>query len=200
MEKHLDFYFDFLSPFAYLANTQIGAIADRFGLELRYKPIDLQAAKLAAGNNGPSNRQVPVKLRYLTIDMERWAKRYGGVPLKFPPSYASERANRGTFYAIDHGQQRDYVARMYAVAWGQGEEMSDEIVLRKVAGSLGWSGDEFLAYTQGEDSARRYDETNKEAQARGVFGVPTMFVGNEMWWGNDRLHFLVEYLESRVSR
>ncbi|TAJ17352.1 MAG: 2-hydroxychromene-2-carboxylate isomerase, partial [Rugosibacter sp.] len=129
----------------------------------------------------------------------RWAQRYN-VPLKFPPTYASERANRGTFYAIDRGQQRDYVHRLYLAVWGQGEDMSDEAVLRKIAVSLGWSGDEFLAYTQGEDSARRYNEINKEAHARGVFGVPAMFVGNEMWWGNDRLQFLTEYLESYVSR
>lgn len=199
MKNQLDFYFDFLSPFAYLAETQIGAIADRYGLELHYKPMNLQAAKLAAGNNGPSNRQIAVKLHYLTTDLERWAKRYG-VPLKFPPGYASERANRGTFYAIDRGQQRDYVGHLYQAVWGRGEEMSDEAVLSKVAENLGWSGDEFLDYTQGKDSARRYADINNEAQARGVFGVPAMFVDQEMWWGNDRLPFLTEYLQLRAPR
>ncbi len=199
MKKQLEFFFDFMSPFAYLAETQLSALADRFGLEIRYVPLDLPVAKLAAGNNGPSNRQVPAKLRYLTKDMERWTKRYNLPPLKFPPSFVSERANRGLFYAIDKGQQRDYVHRMFHAVWGQGEDMSDEAVLRRVAESLGWSGDEFLAYTLGEDSAQRYADSNKETHTRGVFGVPTMFVDGEMWWGNDRLQFVEEYLAARSS-
>ncbi|MES2238034.1 MAG: 2-hydroxychromene-2-carboxylate isomerase [Pseudomonadota bacterium] len=196
MKKQLEFFFDFMSPFAYLAETQLSALVDRFGLEIRYVPLDLPVAKLAAGNTGPSNRQVPAKLRYLTTDMQRWAKRYNLLPLVFPENFASERANRGLFFAIDKGQQRDYVHQMFQAVWGRGEDMTDESVLRRVAEGLGWSGDEFLAYTIGEDSAQRFAEANKETHERGVFGVPTMFIDGEMWWGNDRLQFVEEYLAS----
>jgi 2-hydroxychromene-2-carboxylate isomerase len=199
MKKQLEFFFDFMSPFAYLAESQLSALADRYNLDVRYVPLDLPVAKLAAGNTGPSNRMVPAKLRYLTTDMQRWAKKYNLPPLVFPSNFNSERANRGLFYAIDKGQQRDYVHQMFQAVWGRGEDMADEAVLRKVAEGLGWSGDDFLAYTLGEDSEKRYAASNKETHERGVFGVPTMFVDGEMWWGNDRLKFVEEYLESHKS-
>ncbi|MFZ3222912.1 MAG: 2-hydroxychromene-2-carboxylate isomerase [Rugosibacter sp.] len=196
MKKQLEFFFDFMSPFAFLAETQLGALTDKFDLDVRYVPLDLPVAKLAAGNNGPSNRMVPAKLRYLTSDMQRWAKRYNLPPLVFPTNFASERANRGLFYAIDKGQSREYVHNMFQAVWGRGEDMTDEAVLRRVAEELGWSGDAFLAYTLGEDSAQRFAAANKETHERGVFGVPTMFVDGEMWWGNDRLQFVEEYLKT----
>jgi len=199
MKKQLEFFFDFMSPFAYLAETQLASLVKRFDLDIRYVPLDLPVAKLAAGNTGPSNRQVPAKLRYLTTDMQRWAKRYNLPPLVFPQNFNSERANRGLFFAIEKGQQQEYVHQMFQAVWGRGEDMTDESVLRRVAEGLGWSGDEFLAYTVGEDSAKRFAEANKETHDRGVFGVPTMFVDGEMWWGNDRLKFVEEYLASQAS-
>jgi 2-hydroxychromene-2-carboxylate isomerase len=196
--RHLDFYFDFLSPFAYLAFPPALRIAERYGLTPRVWPIDLKAAKLAAGNTGPTNREIPAKLRYLTADMKRWAKRYG-VPLVFPPNYASERANRGTFYAIDRGQANDYVQRLWSAAWGRGEDMSSPDVLGEVARGLGWPVEEFLDYTTSEASAQRYAQSNQQAHELGVFGVPMILIDDQMWWGNDRFDFIVEYLDATAT-
>lgn len=91
-------------------------MAQRYGYALRFVPIDLPRAKLAAGNTGPSNRQVPAKLRYLTADMNRWAQRYG-VPLRFPKTFASERMNKGTLFAQDRGRAQDYVTAAFSSAW-----------------------------------------------------------------------------------
>ena len=194
-KKYLDFYFDFLSPFAYLAFPQAGRIADEYGLSLRVWPIDLKAAKVAAGNTGPSNREIPAKLRYLTADMKRWAKRYG-VPLVFPPNYASERANRGTFYAIERGQAREYIQRLWDAVWGRGEDMSSPEVLGEIANSLNWSAEEFLAYTTSDESAKHYAQSNQQAHSQGVFGVPAILIDDQMWWGNDRFDFIIEYLDA----
>lgn len=196
--KYLDFYFDFLSPFAYLSFAPTGRIADKYGLTLRVWPIDLKAAKVAAGNTGPSNREIPAKLRYLTADMKRWAKRYG-VPLVFPPNYASERANRGTFYAIERGQAREYIQRLWDAVWGHGEDMSSPEVLDEIARGLGWPAGEFLAYTLGDESARRYAQSNQQAHSQGMFGVPTILIDDQMWWGNDRFDFIIEYLDATAS-
>lgn len=192
--KKLEFFFDFLSPFAYLAHQKLPGLAQRYGYTLRFVPFDLPRAKRAAGNSGPSNREIPVKLRYMTTDMNRWARLYG-VPLTFPKSFASERMNKGTFFAEDRGQVREYVTAAYAAAWAQGGDMSDSQVLADVARQLGWSDREFLAFIDSPAAGERFEATNLEAHRRGVFGTPTFLIGEEMWWGNDRLHFLEEYLQ-----
>lgn len=192
--KTVEFFFDFLSPFAYLAHQKLPALAGRYGYGIRYVPFDLPRAKRAAGNTGPSNRDIPVKLRYMTADMNRWAKRYG-VPLTFPKSFASERMNKGTFFAEDRGQVPEYVSAAYAAAWGEGQDMSDTQVLAGVARRLGWPEREFIAFVDSAQATERFEATNLEAHRRGVFGTPTFLIGEEMWWGNDRLHFLEEYLQ-----
>ncbi len=199
MERKLDFYFDFMSPFAYLAHKRLPAIADRYDYAMEYKPIELAKAKQAAGNTGPSNREIPVKLRYLTTDMKRWAARYG-VPLQFPKSLDSARLNKGTFYAVDRHQAQDYVECAWLAAWGRGGDMGNVDFLSGVAAEMGWSAAEFLDFTLSPTSAKRYESSNREAQQRGVFGVPTAMIGEEMWWGNDRLDFLGEYLESACAK
>jgi 2-hydroxychromene-2-carboxylate isomerase len=199
MKKQMEFFFDFMSPFAYLAETQLADLVKKYNLDVRYVPLDLPKAKIVAGNTGPSNRQIPAKLKYLTKDMTRWAAKYGIPMLKFPPSFVSDRANSGLFYAIAKGKAPEYVHRMFHSVWGLGEDMNDEAVLTRVAQDMGWPADEFLAYTVSEDAAQKYAATNKEAHERGVFGVPTFFIDGEMWWGNDRLPMIEDYLKSHPA-
>ena len=191
--KTLDFYFDFMSPFAYLAHTQLPALAHRFGHRIVYHAIDLPAAKLAIGNTAPPNVSMPVKLRYLVTDMQRWARRYG-VQLSFPKTLRSERLNRGLHFAIDRDQAEDYVRNAWLWTWAQGGDMASEQLISGVAAAMNWNVAEFLQFIDSAAARERYDAENFEAQRRGVFGVPTMMLGDEMWWGNDRLGFLEEHL------
>ena len=194
----IDFYFDFMSPFAYLAHTQLPALAARYGFRIAYHVFDLPAAKRAAGNTGPPNVSIPVKLRYLVTDMQRWARRYG-VPLAFPKSLKSERLNLGLYFAADRGCMEDYVRAAWQPTWGQGGDMGDEALLSGVARSMGWDAAGFLGFTNSPEARERFEFDNRDAHARGVFGAPTMMIGDEMWWGNDRLGFLEEYLAAMKS-
>lgn len=192
--RNIDFYFDFLSPYSYLAHCRLPALADKYGYEITYKPIDLKAAKLAAGNTGPATVEMPMKLRYAMADLTRWAKKYEA-QLAFanvPP--VTERANKGAFFARQKGQVRAYVSALWAATFGSAGDFNSDEVLSDVARQLGWSPEEFLEYLQSDTAERLYQEGNKEAQDRGVFGAPIMMVGDQMWWGNDRLDFLEEYL------
>jgi len=195
----IDFYFDFLSPYSYLAHCRLPDLAGRYGYELAYRPIDLNAAKLAAGNTGPATAQMPKKLCYAVADLARWAERYN-VPLAFakvPP--VTERANKGTFFALERGQARAYVETLWCATFGSGGEFNSDEVLSGVAGQLGWSAAEFLEFVESAAAGRLYEESNRQAQERGVFGAPTMMVGDEMWWGNDRLDFLEDYLAAHPA-
>lgn len=195
----IDFYFDFLSPYSYLANCRLPELAGQYGYVIAYKPIDLKAAKLAAGNTGPATVQMPLKLRYAMADLTRWAKKYGA-PLAFgrtPP--VTERMNKGTFFAIEKGQAREYVDKAWRATFGAGGDFNSDELLSDVARQLGWSPEEFLAFLQSDTAQRLYEAGNSEAQGRGVFGAPIMMVGDEMWWGNDRLDFLEEYLAAHPA-
>ncbi len=193
----LDFYFDYISPFTYLALQRVPQLADRFGRELRFHPVDLKKLKFLAGNTAPPTRDIPIKLRYARIDQQRWAKRYG-VPIKTPSLYDSSRLNRGYFFAEDRGLARRYLQISFARIWGEGGNMLDESLLSDVATELGWDADAFLRYTISEDGERRCEQSSMSAHQRMIFGVPTIMIGDEMWWGNDRLDFLEEHLESAV--
>ena len=151
-----------------------------------------------AGNTGPRSTEQPLKLRYSRIDQKRWADRYG-VPIKPPVgSHDSSWLNRGTFYASDRGRIRDYLDNAWAKMRRDGRDIADESMRRDIARDLGWPADEFLAFTKSEQSRTRYLAATLDAHQRGIFGVPTMMVGEEMWWGNDRLDFLEEYLRERA--
>lgn len=196
MSETLDFYFDFMSPFAYLAYQRLPALAREFDLELVPKIVDLPSAKKAAGNTGPRNVDIPPKIRYLKTDLQRWAERYG-VPLIFPQSLASQRLNKGLFLAADREAVPAYMEAAWGLAWASGLDMNDPAVLAGLARDLGWSEADFLTFIDSADAEARYEAATLDAESRGVFGVPTMMVGDEMWWGNDRLDFLREFLQRR---
>lgn len=194
MSRTIDFYFDFMSPYAYLAWQQLPALAREFDLDLSPRVIDLAATKVAAGNTGPRNVDIPPKIRHLKTDLQRWAAHYD-VSLIFPATLDSHGLNKGVFFASDRGELPEYLTAAWSVAWDSGQDMGDHEVLAQMARCLGWPEAEFLDFVGSADATARYHASTLEAQGRGVFGVPTMLIGTEMWWGNDRLGFLREYLE-----
>lgn len=191
--KILEFYFDFMSPFAYLAYHRLPDLVREFDLELLLNVIDLPAAKRAAGNTGPRNVDIPAKIRYLKVDLERWARRYR-MPLVFPPSLDSARMNKGVFYALDRDAGAEYLNSAWYVCWGEGADMSDTDQLKRIARGLGWNDADFVSFIDSPEAEARYSANNRAAQERGVFGVPTMIIDDQMWWGNDRIEFLIEFL------
>lgn len=196
--KNIEFYFDFLSPFAYLARHKLAEIADKYSCVVTYRAIDLDQAKKAIGNTGPSNRELPVKLGYLVKDLIRWAERYG-IPLKPVQNHNSRLLNIGNHYADQRGRSEEYVESAYRHTWGEGGAPDDEALLRNVANELHWDPEDFLGYINSPEAEESYQATTREAIGKGVFGVPTVMIGDQMWWGNDRLLFVEEYLAEQCS-
>lgn len=188
----IDFYFDFLSPYAYLAHCRLQEV-DLHGHPLAYHPVDLGWIKLKAGNTGPSTREMPLKLAYARTDMQRWAMRYGVqlIPLK---SYGSERINKGVFFAIDRKIEAHYVGSAWRLIYGLGNDMDSDEMLSELAQSLEWDPREFLAFIESNEAKARLEASNLRAHQQGVFGVPTMMYGQKMWWGNDRIELMLAHL------
>jgi 2-hydroxychromene-2-carboxylate isomerase len=199
MDRTIDFYFDFISPFSYLAHQRLPDLAARYDHALSYHAASLADLKELAGNTAPRVTQIPLKLRYSRIDQQRWADRYG-VPIRPPErSHDSSWLNRGFFFAEDRGQQRDYVTNAWTKLRRDSRDMADEKTWRDIATELGWVSDEFVGFIRSEASQERYQAATRQAHERGAFGVPTMLIGDEMWWGNDRLDFLEEFLKAGTA-
>ncbi|MDF2116522.1 2-hydroxychromene-2-carboxylate isomerase [Roseiarcaceae bacterium H3SJ34-1] len=199
MTAPIDFHFDFISPFSYFALQRLPDIARRFGRDIIYHPVDLAALKLRAGNTAPPTRMMPMKLRHLKIDQQRWARHYG-VPIATPAHYDSNLINRGAFLALDRGCIEPYALYAYARIWGEGWSMLDERLFAGAADICGCDLNHFIDFAKSDASAARYAQSTGAAHERGVFGVPTMAVGDEMWWGNDRLDFMTEWLTQNSDK
>jgi 2-hydroxychromene-2-carboxylate isomerase len=194
----IEFFFDFASPYAYLAHVRLPDIARSHGCSISYRPVDLPEIKRAAGNIGPSTHFLAARKRYIQQDTARWSKRYG-VTIAQPANFDSARLNRGAFLAIGRGVATEYVDTVGRRIWGEGGAMNDEALLAKVAADLGWDAQEFMTYTTSEAAAACHRAAIEAARERGVFGVPTMLVDDQLWWGNDRLPFVETYLDTHAN-
>jgi 2-hydroxychromene-2-carboxylate isomerase len=193
--KSIDFYFDFGSPTAYLAATQLPRIAMQENVRLTYRPILLGAVFKATGNRSPVD--VPPKARYMLRDLERFAARYQ-VPFQFSPFFP---LNTLTLMRVATAQQTEpsfgaFVDHVYAQIWAERRNLGDPSVLAEVLASAGLTPPEALAKAEEQAIKDELRAATDAAVARGVFGVPTMFVGDEMFFGQDRLDFVREALRA----
>ena len=190
------FYFDFASPYAYFARHRLAEIAARHGRSIAYRPIDLKRAKLESGNDGPPTVSIPNKLAFANRDFQRWSERYG-IPFKTIGGIQGARElNIGTFYALRKGQAEDYITRVYDHCWGRGGKPDDAAFLAGLLADLGWDRAEFESFVNSAAAAEEYEQTFQLAAADKVFGVPTFVIDGELWWGNDRLFMVDEFLEA----
>ncbi len=196
MKKKLIFYFDMMSPFSYLAHVKLPDMVKKYGYELQYHPMDIPRAKKAAGNYGPSNLEIPPKIKALKIDLVRWADRYG-VPLNFPKNLKVQLWNVGVLYAREKGQLKEYVDEGYRRIWGEGCDPTDQSELEGLASTLGWKINEFIEYINSSEATAEFEQCCTDAENNGVFGAPIMMLDDQVWWGNDRLMFIEEYLKNK---
>lgn len=194
----IHFYFDFFSPFSYLASLRVGELAARHNATIAYHVVDNQVIKLNAGTTGRPNHALPPKYRYLRADLARWARRYG-VPLISPESVSEmdhtipPRIGRGFLVARRCDKQLTYLRDAYRKIWGEGVAMNDAL-LRDLAASAGLPAGEFLKAIDSDEVRKEAEREIAEASERGVFGVPSFIVGGELFWGNDRLDMVEEVL------
>jgi 2-hydroxychromene-2-carboxylate isomerase len=195
MSKAVEFFFDVGSPTTYLAWTQLPALCAKAGATLVYRPTLLGGVFQATGNASPAN--VAAKGRYMNDDMARFAVRYG-VPLVVNPHFP---INTLTLMRGAAGVQLrmparldDYLRGVFKAMWVDGLNMNDPAVAAQALQAAGFDPAEVIALTNDAEVKAALRATTEEAVARGVFGAPTMFVGDTMFFGQDRLDFVREAL------
>jgi 2-hydroxychromene-2-carboxylate isomerase len=191
------FCFDYLSPYAYLAWTQIGAVAARHDRQVEPVPVLFAGLLGAAGTKGPA--EVPAKRRYLVSDCLRSAHRLG-VPLAPPPThpFLPLLALRVTSVDMTSGERTRLVDALFAAAWGGGaggvHGVEDARSVAAIASGIGLDGAALVAAAATPEVKDRLRRQTDDAIAAGAFGVPTMFDGAEMFWGLDSLPNLEQHL------
>ena len=195
MNKQVEFFFDVGSPAAYLAYTQLPKIAAGAGAAIVWRPMLLGGVFKATGNASPV--LVPAKGKWMMGDLARWAGRHG-VPLRMPDPFP---INTLTLMRGAVGMQLRQPARfaayldaVYTAVFGQGMAMGDPAVVRGVLERAGFDATAFEALVADPEVKQALIANTDEAVARGAFGAPTMFVGDEMHFGQDRLEFVAAAL------
>ncbi len=193
MPRRLEFFFDYVSPFSYLANSQLPGIARRTGAELVYRPMFLGGVMQATGNQPPAT--LPARAKYMPRDIQRWVRRYR---MEFAPNpnfpMQTLLAMRTAIAAQDAGVFPAYHEALFRAAWGKPANLGDVAVLRDVIAKAGLDPEPLLAAAATEPLKERLKASTSEAVARGAFGAPSLFVGDELFFGNDRLDFVEEAL------
>jgi 2-hydroxychromene-2-carboxylate isomerase len=200
MTARVEFFFDFGSPTTYLAWTQLPRLAEAAGAEIVWRPMLLGGVFKATGNASPV--AVPAKGRWMGADIARWAKRYG-VPFRFNPHFPINtltlmRGATGLQMRRPEAFER-YLTTLYEAMWKEPANLGDPGVLATTLAAAGFDTDAFLALVADPEVKARLVATTEEAVARGVFGAPTFFVGDAMFFGQDRLDFVAEALAGTGS-
>lgn len=185
MTKPLEFFYDYVSPYTYLANSQLADLE----CDVIYRPVLLGAIMKSIGNQPPA--LLKPRGSYLFQDVRRWADLYR-LPYKMHPNFPlnTVKALRLAIVAQDAGVFEAIHQALFAAAWQQELDVSDDAVLRKIVADAGGSADDMLQKIASDEVKTRLRSNTDEAISRGVFGAPTFFVDQQMFFGNDRLPFV----------
>ncbi len=196
MAKTLEFFLDYASPYSYLAAEQVEALAKRTGAELRWRPFLLGAVFKATGNVPPIS--TANKAAYLGKDLVDWT-RYLGLPVfRMPSNFPinSLKANRLGLVAAEQGRIALFSRAAFRAAFAEGKDIAEPAVLAELARAAQLDPEKALAQAETQEIKDALRRNTEEAIARGAFGAPTFFVGDEMFFGNDRLMFVERKLSA----
>jgi 2-hydroxychromene-2-carboxylate isomerase len=195
MSKSVDFFFDVGSPSSYLAWTQLPGLCASHGADLVYRPMLLGGVYQATGNASPAT--IPVKGRYTQMDYERHARRYG-VPFRGNPHFPIitlflMRAVTGIQLRRPE-QLQQFLGCVFTALWIDALNLNDPQLTASALTAGGFDPAEMERLSQDPETKAALKATTQEAVERGVFGAPTLFVGEQMFFGQDRMDFVREAL------
>jgi 2-hydroxychromene-2-carboxylate isomerase len=195
MSKSVEFYFDYGSPASHLAFFELQRIAGAANAEIAWRPILLGAVFKAIGSHSPA--EIRPKGEWMFKDLSNYARRYG-VPFKKNPYFIINTLPlmRGALVAEARRELPRYSETMFNAIWRDGLNMGDPAVIGEALALAGFDAAAYFAATQTAAIKDALKARTEAAVARGVFGAPTFFVGDQMWWGQDRLDWVQRALAS----
>jgi 2-hydroxychromene-2-carboxylate isomerase len=199
MKKTVDFIFDFASPNAYLSWKLLPAIAARTGASVNVIPCLLGGLFKLTGNQAPMTAFVGVKgkLEYEHLETLRFIDKHGLMAFRFNPHFPVNTLMimRGLIAAGRRGEGEKFMEAVLRAMWEQGEKMDDPDIVAKVLSAASLDARAILEACQDQDVKAELTANTASAAARGAFGIPTFFVGTEMFFGKERLGQVEEELK-----
>ena len=199
MTRQVDFYFDFASPNAYLSHKVVSGIEERTGAKFNYIPVLLGGIFKATNNKPPMEAFFGImnKNEYQSIEMQRFQERHGIDRFKMNPHFPviSLQIIRGAVGAQKDGYLDKYIDEVLKHMWEEPKKMDDPDVIKEAFTESGFDADRLMEQIQDPEIKAQLISNTEEAVNRGTFGVPTFFVGEEIFFGKDTLWQVEELLK-----
>jgi 2-hydroxychromene-2-carboxylate isomerase len=204
MTPKVEFHFDFGSPNAYFVHKLIPQVEQRTGATFTYVPILLGGVFKLTNNQPPmlQFKDVKNKQEYQRLEIIRFIKKHGLTRFKMNPNFPVNTVQimRGAVAADMDGTLKAYVDAVFACMWEQGRKMDDPEVMRTALDAAGLDGTRTLARIQEQAVKDALLKNTESSVARGTFGAPTFFVGEEIFFGKDRLRDVEEEIVAAKAR
>jgi 2-hydroxychromene-2-carboxylate isomerase len=193
-----EFWFDVGSPYSYVAWKALPALEARTGAKAALRPMLLGGVFKATGNRSPV--EVPAKGRWTDVDLARWAHRVGA-PFErnpwFPVNTLALMRGAAGLRLRDPDALPRYLEAVFAAMWARPRNLGDPAEVARTLAEAGFDARSFVAMIEDPEVKDALKRDTEEAVARGVFGAPTFFVGDELFFGQDRMDFVAEALAAR---
>ena len=191
MNKNFEFYFDFVSPYSFIAHKKIKKLEKDNSLKVSYKPILLGGLHNLHGIKAPAF--IPSKARFMIRDCKMIAEK-NNFKFKFNSYFPIKTTNlmRGVFIAEEDNFKNFYIDKIFNAIWGDGLNMNDQNIINHILKNLGINPKTFYLRSTTELTKNTLKEKTNDAFEKGIFGAPTFFVNNKIFWGQDRLQYALD--------
>ena len=191
MIKPLEFYFDFISPYSFLAHKQIREMENKEGIKVIYKPVLLGGLHNLHGIKAPAF--IPAKAKHMVRDCKLIAEK-NNIRFKFNSYFPIRSLNlmRGVLVAEEDNVKKYYIDNIFNTIWQDGLNMNDAIVIQKILQNLNINPKTFSLRTTSSLIKDLLRKKTNDAYEKGVFGAPTFVVNNKIFWGQDRIEFALK--------
>ena len=188
MIKSFDFYFDFISPYSFLAHKEINKIEKKNSIKIRYKPILLGGLHNLHGIKAPAF--IPAKAKHMVRDCKLIAEK-NNVKFKFNSYFPIRSLNlmRGVLVAEEDDFKSNYIDNIFDAIWQDGLNMNDENIFQRILKNLNVNPKTFLLRIGSSSIKDSLRKKTSEAYDKGIFGAPTFVSNNKIFWGQDRIEF-----------
>ena len=191
MIKPFEFYFDFVSPYSFLAHKEVEKIEKKNSIKIKYKPILLGGLHNLHNIKAPAF--IPAKAKFMIRDCKMIAEK-NGVKFKFNSYFPVKTVNlmRGVFIAEEDDFKSFYIDNMFDSIWQNGFNMNDQNIIDKILKNIQVNPKTFFLRSTTQNIKEKLKNNTNEAYEKGIFGAPTFLINNKIFWGQDRLEFVIK--------
>jgi|TARA_B110001452_G_scaffold188526_1_gene158814 2-hydroxychromene-2-carboxylate isomerase len=188
MIKTFDFYFDFVSPYSFIAHREIKKLEKKEDIKIKYKPILLGGLHNLHGIKAPAF--IPPKAKFMIRDCKMVAEK-NKIQFKFNSYFPIKTLNlmRGVLIAREDDFENFYIEKMFEAIWKDGLNMNDQNIIDKVLKNMEINPKTFFLRSCAQNIKILLKNKTEDAYDKGIFGAPTFLVNNKIYWGQDRLSF-----------